>query len=89
MLLQHYTALPHTFKNAGRNQKSEKDSYSSPPMRTKSCSLRFHFFEAHKDDIRGKRFGRDKVIEEVAASTELEQVEEGDRRYSFSLTQGC
>ena len=51
---------------------------------------RFHLFGALEGAICGKRLGSDdEVTEEVAASTEVKLVKEGDRWPFFLLTQGC
>jgi len=50
----------------------------------------FYLFGALKGAIRGKRFGsEDEVLEELAAGTKFQLVQEGDRCSCLSVAQDC
>jgi hypothetical protein len=57
---------------------------------SRSCLLRFHFFGAPKDAIRGKIFGSyEKVAEAVDASTKFKMVQDGNTCSPFFLVKVC
>jgi hypothetical protein len=61
-----------------------------PPYSPDLAPSGFHLLGALESTISMKRFGSDEeVSEEVAASTEVQLVQEGDRWPFFLLTESC